>query len=66
MTNEKSRVLIIGATGFIGGFVAKASLDAGFDTFLLIRPGPIATSKDALIKGLEEKGAILIHVSTTN
>ncbi|KAF7827862.1 Leucoanthocyanidin reductase [Senna tora] len=58
---NKTRVLMAGGTGFIGEFVARASVDAGFDTFLLIRPCPTTTYKQALIKEFQEKGATLIH-----
>lgn len=57
------RVLIIGATGFIGKFVAEASLATAHPTYLLVRPGPITPSKNATIKSFQEKGAIVIRVS---
>ncbi|RDX69498.1 Leucoanthocyanidin reductase, partial [Mucuna pruriens] len=58
---NKGRVLIIGATGFIGKFVAEASLVTAHPTYLLLRPGPLIPSKDAIIKTFQDKGAILIH-----
>ncbi|MDE6368588.1 MAG: NAD-dependent epimerase/dehydratase family protein, partial [Muribaculaceae bacterium] len=30
-------ILIIGAGGFIGGFIAKAALDRGYDTWVGVR-----------------------------
>lgn len=59
----KDRVLIIGATGFMGKFVAEASLATAHPTYLLIRPGPLISSKATIIKTFQEKGAIVIHVS---
>jgi len=59
----KGRVLIIGATGFIGKFVAEESLISAHPTYLLVRPGPLNPSKDAIVKNFQDKGAIVIHVS---
>ncbi|XP_028127206.1 leucoanthocyanidin reductase-like isoform X2 [Camellia sinensis] len=59
----QGRVLIIGASGFIGEFIAQASLDSGRTTFLLVRSldkGAIP-SKSKTINSLHDKGAILIH-----
>ncbi|WVY98522.1 hypothetical protein V8G54_030673 [Vigna mungo] len=57
----KGRVLIIGATGFIGKFVAEASLRTAHPTYLLLRPPPLVPSKEAIVKTFQEKGAIVIH-----
>ncbi|XP_054823447.1 leucoanthocyanidin reductase-like [Prosopis cineraria] len=59
--DKKERVLIAGATGFIGQFMAEASLAAGYATYLLVRPGPISQCKSAVVKGLQEKGAAVIY-----
>ncbi|XP_028776364.1 leucoanthocyanidin reductase [Neltuma alba] len=58
---KKDRVLIVGATGFIGQFVAEASLAAGYATYFLVRPGPMSQTKSAVVKGLQEKGAMVIY-----
>ncbi|KAK9934820.1 hypothetical protein M0R45_021949 [Rubus argutus] len=58
---KSSRVLVIGATGFIGKFVAEASLDSGLPTYVLLRPGPSRPSKSDTIKSLKDKGAIILH-----
>ena len=58
----KGRVLIVGATGFIGQFVAEASLGSGRPTYLLARPLDINSSKAKTIKNLQDKGAIIINV----
>ncbi|OMO90195.1 NmrA-like protein [Corchorus capsularis] len=52
------RVLIVGATGFIGRFVAEASLDAGRPTYVLLRP---TSSKSKVAKALQDRGATLVH-----
>ncbi|XP_052186337.1 leucoanthocyanidin reductase-like isoform X1 [Diospyros lotus] len=60
---KQGRVLIIGATGFIGQFVAEASLEAGRITYVLVRSGP---SKAKTIKALQEKGAIPVPQGNIN
>ncbi|KAB1221133.1 Leucoanthocyanidin reductase [Morella rubra] len=57
----KGRVLIVGATGFIGQFIAEASLAAGRTTYVLVRPGPGGPSKAKNVKALQDKGAIILH-----
>lgn len=59
----KGRVLIVGATGFIGQFIAEASLAAGRTTYVLVRPGPGGPSKAKNVKALQDKGAIILHVN---
>lgn len=58
----KHRTLIIGSTGFIGRFVAEASLHSGHPTYLLVRPGSVVgSSKSTTTIGyLQERGAIVI------
>lgn len=60
----KHRTLIIGSTGFIGRFVAEASLHSGHPTYLLVRPGSVVgSSKSTTTIGyLQEKGAMVITV----
>ncbi|KAA8529214.1 hypothetical protein F0562_033987 [Nyssa sinensis] len=55
------RVLIVGATGFIGRFIAEAGLDAGLPTYILVRSPATCPSRAKTIKVLQEKGAIVIH-----
>lgn len=64
VSTGKGRVLIAGATGFIGQFVAEASLDAGRPTYVLVRPGPVGggPSKASTIRALQDKGATILHV----
>lgn len=59
---KKGRVLIAGATGFIGRFVAEASLVEGTTTYVLVRPGPLCPSKASSIRALKDKGAVILHV----
>ncbi|KAL6952086.1 leucoanthocyanidin reductase, partial [Sarracenia purpurea var. burkii] len=54
------RTLIVGSTGFIGRFVAEASLNSGRRTFILVRSGPVSPSTSLTITSLKDKGAIVI------
>ncbi|CAN1137779.1 Leucoanthocyanidin reductase [Linum perenne] len=64
----KGRVLIVGATGLIGRFVAEASLDSGRPTYLLTRTPSSSTSpdKDQALKSLKERGAIILQGSISD
>lgn len=62
---ESGRTLIIGSSGFIGQFVAEASLASGRPTYLLVRGGRMSSCKakaNAIIS-LQEKGAIILQGS---
>nr|UNN46817.1 LAR3 [Populus ussuriensis] len=60
---EGSRVMIIGSMGFIGGFIAGASLECGHRTYLLIRRELASLSKASTIKSLQDRGATTIYGS---
>ncbi|KAK4357566.1 hypothetical protein RND71_023176 [Anisodus tanguticus] len=56
------RILIIGATGFIGQFIAQANLDANRRTYILVRSfQDNFHPKVKDIKAFEDKGAIILH-----
>ncbi|OIS95807.1 PREDICTED: leucoanthocyanidin reductase-like [Nicotiana attenuata] len=61
VTGKGGRILVVGATGFIGRNIAEASLDANRRTYILIRSFPDCHSKIKLIKAFEDKGAIILH-----
>nr|AIU39029.1 leucoanthocyanidin reductase [Narcissus tazetta subsp. chinensis] len=64
---NSDKVLIIGATGCIGEFIAESSLENGKTTYLLVRPGSSASpSKDAILKKFTSKGAIIIEGEATD
>lgn len=63
VSSAKGRVLIVGATGFIGQFVTESSLDAGRSTYVLVRPSACAP-KAKIIKAFQDKSAIILHVSS--
>ncbi|GMN38822.1 hypothetical protein TIFTF001_008055 [Ficus carica] len=60
---NNGRVLIVGATGFIGQFVAEASLHSGRPTYILVRSGfgNNLSTKATTLKALQDKGATLVH-----
>ncbi|KAL9225787.1 hypothetical protein vseg_001674 [Gypsophila vaccaria] len=55
------RTLIVGATGFMGRFIAEASLESGRPTYVLVRPNSAGPTKSNVIQVLQEKGAIAIR-----
>ncbi|KAJ0692796.1 putative leucoanthocyanidin reductase [Helianthus annuus] len=59
-TERTSRVLIIGASGFMGHFIAQASLDSGQTTYVLTRSSSALWSSK--IKALHDNGAVILHV----
>jgi nucleoside-diphosphate-sugar epimerase len=63
-TVEKSKVLLIGATGYIGKFIAEASVRSGHRTFALVRDtAPSDASKSQVVQKLKDSGVTLIQVS---
>jgi hypothetical protein len=59
----KSRILVLGATGSIGRFIALAGPSLGHSTFALVRPQTVS-SKPELIHSLQSAGVTILHVST--
>lgn len=58
---EKSKVLIIGGTGYIGKFVVEASAKAGHPTFALVRESTVADPvKAKLVENFKNLGVKLI------
>eukprot|EP00253_Pinus_taeda_P008643 PITA_08643 len=62
---SRSRILLIGATGYIGRHVAKASLDLGHHTFLLVRESTASSNseKAQLLESFKASGANIVHGS---
>jgi len=58
---EKSRILVIGGTGYIGKFIVEASAKAGHPTFALIREST-ASSKRNLIDKFQNLGVNFLNV----
>lgn len=62
ITTGKSRVLVVGATGFIGRFVTEASLASGRPTYVLVRPSPGSScNKAKIVEAFKDKGAFLLR-----
>ncbi|KAL7604481.1 hypothetical protein Lser_V15G19658 [Lactuca serriola] len=60
---EKSKILIIGGTGYIGKFVAEASAKEGHPTFILTRESTIKhLEKSKLLNNFKTLGAKLVIV----
>lgn len=65
MAISKSRILIIGATGFIGRHFTKASLAEGHPTYLLVRDSAASSSpeKAKLLESFRASGANILQGS---
>ncbi|PAN07804.1 hypothetical protein PAHAL_1G363900 [Panicum hallii] len=59
----RSRVLVVGATGRLGGSLARASLAAGHPTFALVRPHHLARPDSPSLGPLVAAGATLLEGS---
>lgn len=63
MASEKSKILIIGSTGYIGKFVVLASARLGHPTFALVRDTtPADPAKAQLLQSFKDSGATLVKV----
>jgi nucleoside-diphosphate-sugar epimerase len=57
-----NRIFIVGGTGYIGKYFAKASVSQGYPTFVLVHPARAAapdSSKDKSLQELKDNG---IHI----
>jgi nucleoside-diphosphate-sugar epimerase len=60
----KSRVLVIGGTGYIGRFIVAASAREGHPTAVLVRDAaPADPAKAAVLQGFRDAGVALVKVS---
>ncbi|XP_078439289.1 phenylcoumaran benzylic ether reductase POP1-like [Wolffia australiana] len=63
-TTGKSRVLVIGGTGYIGKYIVQASAKAGNPTFILIRKSSVDSAspeKAALLQSFKDAGVTFLH-----
>lgn len=59
--NNRSRVLVIGGTGYIGRFIVAASAREGHPTAVLVRdPAPADAAKAAVLQGFRDAGVTLV------
>lgn len=62
---QNLKVLVIGATGYIGKFVVEASAQAGHPTFALVRQSTLADSaKSSIIHNFRNLGVNFVFVSS--
>lgn len=62
----KSKILVLGATGYIGKHIAKASARLGHPTFVVVRPDTAAVPNSArkvLLDSFTAAGITILHVS---
>jgi phenylcoumaran benzylic ether reductase len=63
MASEKSKILIIGSTGYIGKFIVSASVRLGHTTFAMVRDTtPADPAKAQLLRSFADLGVILVKV----
>ncbi|KAJ9166071.1 hypothetical protein P3X46_020870 [Hevea brasiliensis] len=59
---NKSKILIIGGTGYFGKFVVEASAKAGHPTFALVRESTVSDpAKGELIENFKNLGVTILH-----
>ncbi|KAJ6931817.1 hypothetical protein NC652_015105 [Populus alba x Populus x berolinensis] len=59
---DKSKILIIGGTGYIGKFIVEASAKAGHPTFALVRESTVSDPvKGKLVENFKNLGVTLIY-----
>lgn len=60
---EKSKILIVGGTGYIGRFIVEASTKVGHPTFVLVRQRTVSDpGKSKLIESFKGSGVSLVCV----
>lgn len=64
---EKSKILVLGATGYIGKFIVEASAKAGHPTFALVRESSVShPDKSKLIESFKSSGVTLLYGDLTD
>ncbi|XP_062102427.1 eugenol synthase 1-like [Humulus lupulus] len=59
---EKSKILVIGGTGYIGEFIVKNSAKAGHPTFVLVRENTASNpEKSQLIESFKSSGVTILY-----
>jgi hypothetical protein len=63
-----SKILVVGATGYLGPFITTASVRLGHPTFALVRPATARpdSSKNKLIEAFKASGTTILEVNTFN
>jgi nucleoside-diphosphate-sugar epimerase len=63
---DKSKILLIGGTGYIGKFIVEASIKEGHPTFVLVRESTLSLSspaKSIVINNFNNLGVNFLIVS---
>ena len=64
---QKSKILIIGGTGYIGKYIVEESVKAGHPTFALVRENTTSNpEKSKLIESFKSSGVTLLNVCTNS
>ena len=64
---QKSKILIIGGTGYIGKYIVEESVKAGHPTFALVKENTTSNpEKSKLIESFKSSGVTLLHVCTNS
>lgn len=59
---EKTKILIIGGTGYIGKYIVEASAKSGHPTFVLVRESTTTNpSKSQMIQSFKNSGVTFVH-----
>jgi len=59
---HKSKILVLGGTGYIGKFIVEASAKAGHPTFALVRESTVShPQKSKLIESFKNSGVTLVY-----
>ncbi|KAL1189399.1 Isoflavone reductase-like protein [Cardamine amara subsp. amara] len=62
MTTEKSKILVIGGTGYIGKFIVEASAKAGHTTLALVREATLSDPvKGKIVQNFKYLGVTILH-----
>ncbi|XWS11532.1 hypothetical protein CRYUN_Cryun37aG0006200 [Craigia yunnanensis] len=61
MGGEKSKILIFGATGYLGKYMVKASVSLGHPTYVYTRPLNSSSSKLDLLNEFESMGVTIFY-----
>ncbi|KAL4581279.1 hypothetical protein LXL04_017490 [Taraxacum kok-saghyz] len=58
---EKSKILVIGGTGYIGKFIVEASANSGHPTYLLVRESTLSNpAKSTLVESFKKSGVTFV------
>ncbi|KAL3640887.1 hypothetical protein CASFOL_015855 [Castilleja foliolosa] len=61
MAHQKSKILIVGGTGYIGKFIVEASAKSGHPTFALARESTISDPvKGKIVQGFKDSGVTIL------